>query len=201
MIIGILQKWGLLWWDGIWNVMIITGVSAQTDPAEWGTNRISEGGSRLMGWPEIFLGYPAGGLRYGVSNNPYPTYLTISDQMLWRSPPHPSENVTIFTQSLASGQPCKSEKHFLQKLISPMLHEEYQGRYLKVIICRELRYLEGIILILGGYHPQRTWHEEGLKSTPSDPRYRGGRYWIRDNIGSYWSSILLDNAGLVGPVR
>ena len=59
-------------------------VSEPTYRAEWGTNRISEGVSGLMGRPRYSWGHPARGLRYGVSNHPYPTYLTISDQMLWR---------------------------------------------------------------------------------------------------------------------
>ena len=54
-----------------------------------------------------------------------------------------------------------------------------EGHYLLEVV-----YLEGII------HRERDTRRLNIDLT--DPRYRGARYWIRDNIGS---SILLDNVG------
>ena len=66
--------------------------------------------------------------------------------------------------------------HFINLGGCPLMLE---GHYLLEVV-----YLEGII------HRERDTRR--LNIDPTDPRYRGARYWIRDNIGS---SILLDNVG------
>ena len=184
----------------------------RTHPAEWVTNRIS----CLVGWPryswvsrqhfEIWC------VEQPISNilnhiRPNASQLSFSSNFLPFFIPFPGfVNFTVILLIFLGFHLPRTSIILLILSYGTCVLHRYQPATFRFPSAKPPSYafinLGGCLLILEGHYLLEVVYLEGiihrerdtrrLNIDPTDPRYRGARYWIRDNIGS---SILLDNVG------